>query len=71
MSIDTEGFDMRVLMSNDWNQFRPVLILVETVFDGKREMHDFLNKVDYLLVYDNDTNSIYLDQKRVAEINLG
>ncbi len=69
MSIDTEGFDMRVLMSNDWKRFRPVLILIETAFAGKKEMHDYLGENNYLLVYDNDTNSIYLDQKRVSEIS--
>lgn len=68
MSIDTEGFDLRVLASNDWKRFRPSLILVETVFDAKREMHNFLTDKDYLLVFDNDTNSIYLDQNRISEI---
>jgi len=28
-SIDVEGLDLRVLMSNDWNNFRPTVILVE------------------------------------------
>lgn len=29
MSIDVENFDLEVLMSNDWNLYRPLLLLVE------------------------------------------
>jgi FkbM family methyltransferase len=29
MSVDVEGLDLQVLRSNDWNQFRPRLILAE------------------------------------------
>ena len=30
-SVDTEGFDMEVLKSNDWNRFRPKAIVLETI----------------------------------------
>lgn len=30
MSIDVEGFDLRVLRSNTWNKYRPELVLVES-----------------------------------------
>jgi FkbM family methyltransferase len=29
MSVDVEGVDLQVLKSNDWNRFRPKIILVE------------------------------------------
>jgi FkbM family methyltransferase len=29
MSVDVEGLDLEVLRSNDWNKFRPLLVLVE------------------------------------------
>jgi FkbM family methyltransferase len=29
LSIDAEGFDLKVLKSNDWNRFRPKVILIE------------------------------------------
>ena len=29
MSIDVEGFDLDVLRSNDWRQFKPKVILAE------------------------------------------
>jgi hypothetical protein len=31
LSVDTEGFDMEVLKSNDWNKFRPKAIVLETL----------------------------------------
>ncbi len=31
MSIDVEGFDLKVLQSNDWKKFRPELILIEII----------------------------------------
>lgn len=30
MTVDVEGHDLQVLMSNDWNRFRPELVLVES-----------------------------------------
>ena len=29
MSIDTEGLDLEVLQSNDWQRYRPGLLIVE------------------------------------------
>lgn len=34
MSVDVEGHDLEVLKSNDWNRFRPKLLLVETHSDN-------------------------------------
>ena len=31
MSIDAEGFDLQVLSSNNWEKYRPELVLVEDV----------------------------------------
>jgi len=71
MSIDTEGFDMQVLRSNDWNKFVPKLICIESVahtMSGKDNEKDdnhepFLIKLGYKKVYDNGLNSIYFYEK--------
>lgn len=71
ITIDTEGFDMEVLKSNDWNRFRPKLICIESVThtingeDNKKEdNHElFLEDLGYKKVYDNGLNSIYIDVK--------
>jgi FkbM family methyltransferase len=54
LDIDVEGFDLEVLKSNDWEKFRPKIILIETENSIKEDLHSsitqFLNEVDYDLV---------------------
>jgi len=61
MSIDTEGYDMNVLLSNDWASYRPSLIMIET-----GETKDFISKFladnGYVMVFDNFTNAIYMEK---------
>lgn len=59
MTVDTEGYDLKVLISNDWAVFCPALIMVETG-DNATEIDSYLMQKDYLLVFNNYTNSIYL-----------
>lgn len=60
MSIDTEGFDTKVLASNDWSHFRPKVVLIE-VGDQEAFIMDFFESIDYELVYKNSCNSIFMD----------
>jgi len=54
MSIDVEGLDYDVLLSNDWNRFRPKIILVE-ILNGSledlrnHEITKLLNSQGYVL----------------------
>lgn len=55
MNIDVEGFDLEVLKSNDWNKYRPRIILVEDrEFDIESpfnsEIYKFLMKLNYHLI---------------------
>ena len=56
LNIDVEGYDYEVLMSNDWNKFRPKLILIESLDVQSLEdvcncnVYRFLHKEDYKLV---------------------
>lgn len=34
MTVDAEGFDMKVLASNDWDKYRPAYVLVESLGGG-------------------------------------
>lgn len=47
INIDVEGFDYEVLQSNDWNKFRPHLIVVELDVE---EMKDLLNNKSAILL---------------------
>lgn len=60
MSVDTEGFDLEVLKSNDWNKYRPKLILVETVNDNENIV-SFMKKQDYKVIFENTANTIFKD----------
>ena len=60
ISIDTEGFDLKVLRGNDRNLFRSKIICLESL-DSK--IGDFLLGVGYHLVYKNLVNAIYLDSQ--------
>ena len=44
MSVDVEGFDLDVLRSNDWERYRPALLLVEVLHIGLAELdtHDIV-----------------------------
>lgn len=55
-SIDTEGFDLEVLKSNDWKRFQPRVICVEA---GK-EVENFLSDLGYKKVYQSATNSVFV-----------
>ncbi len=67
ISIDTEGFDLQVLRSNDWRRFRPSIICIETAALSLREKASsdreaigaFLQDAGYDLVSDNGLNALY------------
>jgi FkbM family methyltransferase len=67
MSVDTEGYDMQVLNSNDWKKFRPGFIILETIEyskDGKgKKMNDiydkYMEEIGYAKIADTNINTIY------------
>lgn len=71
MSVDAEGYDLKVLQSNDWKKFRPTLICVEAhyhynsknIFEETKEIYDFLIRMGYERIWSNNINEIYLDKK--------
>jgi FkbM family methyltransferase len=67
LSIDTEGYDLEVLKSNDWNKFRPRFVILETLEyrkDGEgKKLNDifdpFMENVGYKKIADTYINTIY------------
>ncbi len=59
MSVDAEGYDLAVLESNDWLRFRPSVIIVE-INVGGNNIITFLQKQNYVLIFDNYTNGIFV-----------
>lgn len=59
-TIDTEGYDLIVLKSNNWLKYKPTAICIETNnLENSSEVKDFLSSKGYTEVYSTGTNSIY------------
>lgn len=72
MSVDVEGMDLEVLASNDWNKFRPKLIICEDLgFDFMKpktsEVVKFLMELGYRLVAKTPYSLILKDKKSPKE----
>lgn len=67
MTIDTEGYDKEVLLSNNWSKYRPRVICIESTEKKESgtkkgsELNDVLKKLGYRKHLDNGINSIYVD----------
>ncbi len=59
LSVDAEGYDLAVLESNDWSRYRPSAVMVE-INVGGNNIVAFLQKQDYVLIFDNGTNGIFI-----------
>ena len=67
MSIDTEGYDIEVLKSNDWKKFRPHFIILETLEyrekNTGKKLNDicdkYMSEVGYSKIADTYINTIY------------
>jgi FkbM family methyltransferase len=68
MSVDTEGLDMIVLKSNDWDRFRPQVICVESAPIGVKfessGQKAYLAERGYRLEHQNKTNQIFISEQQ-------
>jgi len=62
LSVDAEGYDLAVLKSNNWSRYQPSVIIVEINVGGD-EIIKFLKGHDYLLIFNNGTNGIFVSRK--------
>jgi len=70
LSVDTEGFDLSVVRSNDWTRFRPRIVLLEDLATDLLSLADtdlcrFMLSMDYLPIAKLPRSVIYRD-RRVA-----
>lgn len=61
MSVDAEGLDLAILQSNDWERFRPLLVIVE-IDNQYQDIVEYMNRCNYLLIFNNYHNGIFLDK---------
>jgi len=68
MSVDTEGFDLEVLKSNNWRRYRPKVVCVESrSFSSSpgsvdNRIRSYLIRVGYREYLHTGVNSIYIDK---------
>ena len=60
LSVDAEGVDCDVLKSNNWNIYRPSIVMVE-MNNEVAEIIGFLNANKYFLIFNNQYNGIFVD----------
>ena len=64
LTIDVEGKDKEVLLSNNWNKYRPNYVLVETLRSNLLDLKDnevvkFLTNIDYEIIAKLYNTSIF------------
>jgi FkbM family methyltransferase len=67
LKVDVEGFELKVLSSNDWSRFRPKLILAEATFPESpvrrpEEVTPYLAAHGYRHVYFDGLNDYYVEE---------
>lgn len=75
MSIDVEGFEIEVLKSNDWNKYRPKVIVLELFVNESESFENitlktFLNSNGYFKFFSTPTNAFFID-KEYCNIRFG
>lgn len=61
MSVDTGGHDLIVLWSNDWDKYRPTLVVVDSKANW-REIILFMDTNKYLYLFSNLENALFVDK---------
>lgn len=70
-SVDVEGFDLDVLQSNDWQKYRPLVVLVETFglsFENLASdpLTEYLHSLGYI-VYSKTVNTTFFVDELVTQ----
>jgi len=71
MSIDIEGHDLKALQSNDWNKYRPYILLIESHNFSLSEAdsnlsYQFLKKQDYKLIAKSLNTIFFIDERMIS-----
>lgn len=77
MNIDCEGYDFEVLQTNDWETYRPIILLIEVIPSHNIEdlfnhpIHKYLCEKDYLLFAKCYNTCIYVEKTHLGEVISG
>ena len=67
ISLDVEGLELEVLRSNNWERYKPRLVLVE-IFYNKDLIEEYLKSIGYTLIFFNGTNGLFSADDKNANI---
>ena len=73
LSVDVEGMDFRVILSNDWDKYRPKVVVVELLGQTIKDIYDneitqFLEKLGYevcakTVIWKNLSSVFFIDSR--------
>jgi FkbM family methyltransferase len=71
MTIDVEGYDLKVLQSNDWQKYRPKIIIVETYIVPIEDVilspiYKYLHGLGYNLMSKANLSLIFTDKENLT-----
>jgi FkbM family methyltransferase len=68
LSVDVEGYDLQILKSISWSEFRPKVVCLETIqllnngdWYKNKEIITFLENKNYIIRADTTINTIFID----------
>ena len=77
LSIDVEGYELPIVQSYNFNQFRPKLVIIELrdsdakfPVDQRKESvecHKIMLKNNYKLIFKDQLNAFYLDEREINQ----
>ncbi len=72
LSIDVEGFDFKVLKSNNFNKYKPKVILIESLGNHLKdiendEIYRYLKQINYLLLAKTIYTNIFIKNNFLEE----
>jgi FkbM family methyltransferase len=77
LNVDVEGLDLEVLKSNNWDRFRPAIVLVEdseellNEGDGETEICRYMRDKNYRLCCKTLLTTFFLDDNKVERTPVG
>ncbi len=73
ITVDAEGYDYDILKSNDWQKYRPKVVVIEYItyytseLDHITRIRQFLESVEYKLFCNSPTNAFFIENKFFIE----
>lgn len=61
LKVDVEGLEEQVLGGNNWQKYRPIVVVIES--NSPQKCHLLMSQNNYLLVLNDGLNLFYLDNK--------